>query len=362
MQHNNKSSRRSFVGKIAAGFLGTAIAGTASAKLFAGKIIEKSLLHPGNASDEFVSDKKFVPVMITPYQKNGQIDFDGLSKLIDFYLASGAKGLFANCASSEMYSLSEEERLELTRHVVKHVNGVVSVVSTGSFGDTAEDKATFAKKIYDTGVDGVITITSHFAKADESDDVLIKNYEKFFSLTGTIPMGTYECPSPYKRILTPYAFKYLLGTGRMVYHKDTTIDFEKVKAKIELSKNTRLEFYDACVANTMYSLQAGAKGMSAISGNLYPEILAWMCANAINPDRQEDVKYIQAQLTKTEDIIGQNYPLSAKYFLHKRGVPIAIKSRVNPESLTIQQKEALDETYKVFLGWCNRIGIKPASI
>ncbi len=208
----------------------------------------------------------------------------------------------------------------------------------------------------------MITITSHFAKADESDDVLIKNYEQLFTLTDNIPMGTYECPSPYKRILTPYAFKYLLGTGRMVYHKDTTIDFDKVKAKIDLSKNTRLEFYDACVANTMYSLQAGAKGMSAISGNLYPEILAWMCANATNPDRQEDVKYIQAQLTKTEDIIGQNYPLSAKYFLHKRGVPIAIKSRVNPEPLTTKQIQALEDTYKVFLGWCDRIGIKPASI
>ena len=362
MQHINKSSRRSFVGKFAVGLLGTAIGGTASAKIFTGKTIAKSLLNHGVATGDFISGKKFVPVMITPYRQDGKIDYDGLSKLIDFYLAAGAKGLFANCASSEMYSLSEAERLELTRHVVKHVNGAVSVVSTGSFGDTAQDKATFAKKIYDTGVNGVITITSHFAKADESDDVLIKNYEKFFSLTGTIPMGTYECPSPYKRILTPYAFKYLLGTGRMVYHKDTTIDFEKVKAKIELSKNTRLEFYDACVANTMYSLQAGAKGMSAISGNLYPEILAWMCAHATDPDRQEDVKYIQAQLTKTEDIIGQDYPLSAKYFLHKRGVPIAIKSRVNPNPLTAQQITALDDTYKVFLGWCDRIGIKPATI
>jgi len=362
MHHYNKTSRRSFVGKIAAGFLGAAIAGTASAKLFAGANVKKSLVHPDVAAGDFVSNKKFVPVMITPYQQNGKIDFEGLSKLIDFYLAADAKGLFANCASSEMYSLSEEERLALTRHVVKHVNGAVSVVATGSFGDNFEEKATFAKKIYDTGINGVITITSHFANADESDDVLIKNYEKFFSLTDNIPMGTYECPSPYKRILTPYAFKYLLSSGRMVYHKDTTIDFEKVKAKIELSKNTALEFYDACVANTMYSLQAGAKGMSAISGNLYPEILAWMCAHATDPDRQEDVKYIQAQLTKTEDIIGQNYPLSAKYFLHKRGVPIAIKSRVNPDPLTTQQIQALDDTYRVFLGWCNRIGIKAASI
>lgn len=363
MQHISKSSRRSFVGKIAASVLGTALAETSGAQGLVKKItVNISKNHEYSVAD-FVSNKKFVPVMITPYKQNGQIDFDGVSRLIDFYTAAGAKGFFANCASSEMYSLKEEERLALTRHVVKHVKGAASVVSTGSFGETPEAKAEFAKKIYHTGVNGVITITSHFAKEHESDDLLIKNYEKFFSLTDNIPMGTYECPSPYKRVLTPYSFKYLLSTGRMVYHKDTTIDFDKVKAKIDLAKNTRLEFYDACIANTMNSLQEGAKGMSPICANFYPEIVSWMCSNATNPDRQEDVKYIQAQLNKTEDtVIGQNYPLNAKYFLHKRGLPIEIKSRVNPDSFTAAQKQGLDDTYKVFLGWCDRIGIKPVTV
>jgi len=239
-------------------------------------------------------------------------------------------------------------------------NGRVPVVASGSFGDSFEDKAEFSKKIYHTGISAVIMITSHFAKQEDSDDVLIGNFDKFFQMTGNIPMGTYECPSPYKRILSPYVFKYLLGTNRMKYHKDTTIIFEKVKEKIELVGKNKLEFYDACIANTMYSLQAGAKGMSAISGNLYPEIIVWMCNNSTNPGRQEDVKYIQQQLTKTEDILAQNYPLSAKYFLHKRGLPIEVISRINTVPLTLQQTVALDDTYKVFLGWCDRLGIKPA--
>jgi len=87
-----------------------------------------------------------------------------------------------------------------------------------------------------------------------------------------------------------------------------------------------------------------------------------MCNNATNPDKQEDVKYIQAQLTKTEDIIGQNYPLSAKYFLQKRGVPIEVKSRVSTTPLSAQQMQALDDTYKTMLGWCERIGIEPAGL
>ncbi len=44
--------------------------------------------------------------------------------LIDFYLDAGVKGFLPIVLSSEMYSISEDERLELTRHVVRYVNGV----------------------------------------------------------------------------------------------------------------------------------------------------------------------------------------------------------------------------------------------
>jgi len=360
MQHENKLSRRSALQKLAAGSFGAVLAASIASKTFAR---EKKKVQPGNEPKKaFESGKKFVPVMITPYEKGGKIDYSALGALMDFYKAAGVRGFFANCASSEMYALADDEKLALTQYVVKRVNGAVPVVASGSFGDTIEAKAEFAKKIYDKGVSGVITITSLFANKDNSDDVLIKNYEKFFSLTGNIPIGTYECPSPYKRILTPYTFKYLLGTGRMVYHKDTTIDLEKVKEKIALSKGNKIEFYDACVANTMYSLQAGARGMSAISGNFYPEILVWMCNNSTNPDKQEDVKYIQAQLTKTEDIISQNYPLSSKYFLRKRGLPIEVSSRLSTSPLSPQLQQQLDDTYEVFKGWCDRIGIQPVKV
>ena len=61
-------------------------------------------------------EKKFVPVMITPFNLKAKVDLDAVSRLVDFYLAAGVKGFFANCLSSEMYSISEDERLELTTY------------------------------------------------------------------------------------------------------------------------------------------------------------------------------------------------------------------------------------------------------
>ena len=253
--------------------------------------------------------------MITPFNLKAKVDLDMVATLVEFYLAAGAKGFFANCLSSEMFSISEDERLELTQHVVKCVNGRVPIVATGSFGLTIEDKAEFSKKIFDTGINAVILITGHFANVDDSDDVLLRNFDKMLGLTGTIPLGMYECPAPYKRILSANVFKTLLDTGRFIYHKDTSIELEQVKAKIEVSQGHEgFEFYDAHTPNAMYSLQMGAKGMSSISGNFYPEVMVWMCNNANNPEKQEEVKWLQAELTKVDPLIHQAYPMSSKYF------------------------------------------------
>ena len=309
------------------------------------------------------NEKKFVPVMITPFNLKAKVDMDALSSLIEFYLAAGVKGFFANCLSSEMFSISDDERFVLTKHVVDHVHGAVPVVATGSFGATIEDKANFTSKIYDTGVDAVIMITSHFANMEDGEEALVKNFEKMFRLTGNIPLGMYECPAPYKRIIPAETFRTLLQANRFVYHKDTSLTPENVKAKLDVireMKNSSLEFYDAHAPNTMYSLQQGAKGMSAISGNFYPEILVWMCNNATDGDKQQDVQWLQSEITRVDPLIHQAYPLSAKYFLQQRGLQIETISRSYVFDLTGEQKKILNEIHTSFLSWCERLNITPA--
>jgi 4-hydroxy-tetrahydrodipicolinate synthase len=310
-------------------------------------------------------DKKFVPVMITPYNLKAEVDLDVVTTLIEFYLAAGVKGFFANCLSSEMFSITEDERLNLTAHIVKQVRGRVPVVATGSFGMTIADKALFIRKIHDTGIDAAIMITGHFAKEEDADDVLLRNFEQLFQATGDIPLGMYECPAPYKRIISPAVFRQLLSANRLIYHKDTSITHENVQAKLDILKetnNTSMEFYDAHTPNAAFSLQLGAKGMSSISGNFYPEVMVWMVNNATNPDKQEDVKWLQEELTKVDPLIHIAYPMSAKYFLQKRGLPIRTISRAVANKLTPDQRNTLDDIHNRFEHWCERLGIQKVDV
>jgi len=308
--------------------------------------------------------KKFVPVMITPFDVKARIDLDAVSVLVEFYLAAGAKGLFANCLSSEMFSITEDERLMLTQHIVRQVNGRVPVVATGSFGVTIAEKAAFTRKIFDTGIDAAIMITGHFAKESDSDEVLLNHFEEMFNLTPNIPLGMYECPAPYKRIIGTDTFKTLLEANRLVYHKDTSIEPAQVMAKLQVLKemDNQLEFYDAHTPNALFSVQSGAKGMSSISGNFYPEIMAWLVNNANNPALQTEVSWLQQELTKVDPLIHIAYPLSAKYFLQKRGIPIRTISRALAVKLTPDQSNALDALYDRFGYWCEKLQIQPVDV
>ncbi|MFC0775233.1 dihydrodipicolinate synthase family protein [Terrimonas alba] len=310
-------------------------------------------------------DKKFVPVMITPYNLKAEVDPEVVSILVEFYLAAGVKGFFANCLSSEMFSITENERLDLTAHIVRQVHGRVPVVATGSFGLTIDDKALFTRKIYDTGIDAAIMITGHFAKEEGSDEVLLRNFEQMFEATGNIPLGMYECPAPYKRIITADVFRRLLEADRLVYHKDTSITHENVQAKLDVlheTGNTHLEFYDAHTPNAVFSLQRGAKGMSSISGNFYPEVMVWMVNNATNPEKQEEVKWLQEELTKVDPLIHIAYPMSAKYFLQRRGLPVRTISRAVATKLTPDQRSTLDDIHHRFEQWCEKLDIQKVDV
>ena len=299
----------------------------------------------------------FIPVMLTPFKDNGDIDFEGLTQLTELYLQAGAAGLFANCLSSEMYELTEDERLAITRHVVEVANGRVPVVATGTFGGAIAEQAEFAKKIYETGIQAVIVITSLLADADESDEVFMERMNELLHLTPGVIYGLYECPVPYKRLVRAKDLGELAATGRVVYHKDTSLDIDNVKSKIAATQGQRFGVYDAYMEHAVASLQAGSAGLSCIQGNFFPEIIVWLCANYNNPDQQASVARVQQMLIETMPVIHYAYPTVAKYYLQKRGFPISIYTRRKVEECTAEVKTEVDALYERVEALSTELGI-----
>ena len=291
-------------------------------------------------------ERKFVPVMLTPFKENGEIDFDGLTSLTELYIQAGAKGLFANCQSSEMFYLSDEERLSIVKHTIKVADGRVPVIAVGNFGTTIAEQADFIRKIYDTGVKAVIIVTGLIAEENESNEVFDERIFELFNLTGKIPLGFYECPQPYKRLLSAQQLEKFVATGRIVYHKDTCLDIEMVKDKLKVTNRIdAFGLYDAYAVNAVASLKAGAAGLSCIQGNFFPELIVWLCNHFDDINAKGTIDKVQQFLTDNMDVIHYAYPVVAKYYLQKRGINISTFSRTNTETFTSEIKDKVDCLY-----------------
>jgi len=292
-------------------------------------------------------NKKFIPVMLMPFHEDETIDYGALGALVDLYLAAGAGGLFANCLSSEMFELSREEMLESVSFIVKRVNGRVPVVATGTFEDAVEKQAEFVIEMYGTGVDSVIIITGLLAKEEESDEVFHANVERLLALTGDVPLGFYECPVPYKRVLSAEFLGKLAATGRIKYHKDTSLDISSIHAKIAATREVEgFGLYDAYMVHAVESLKAGSAGLSCIQGNYFPKMIAWLCEHYDDRSQKDRVDKIQQFLIDNMDVMHYAYPASSKYYLKLSGFDIGTTCRRKDiEELDVDVRRRLKELF-----------------
>ncbi|MEY4382789.1 MAG: 4-hydroxy-tetrahydrodipicolinate synthase [Bacteroidota bacterium] len=287
--------------------------------------------------------KGFIPVMLTPFHSDGSIDVDALSVLTEQYISWGAAGLFANCLSSEMFELTQNERLQLVETVLKTVDGRIPVVATGTFGKTIEEMADFSNQVWQLGVDAVIVLNNLLVDEEEGDEVFLERLKDWMQLTPGVNFGFYECPVPYKRLISSKVLQTLLPSGRFIYHKDTSLALEQIKEKVQISKNGNLGIYDAYMVHAVASLHAGVNGLSCIQGNFFPELIVWLCKNFDNPDVKKNVEAIQSFFIETMDVIHHTYPISAKYVLSKRGFDFNLTTRREVGELTVEQKSKLDD-------------------
>ena len=271
--------------------------------------------------------------MLTPFTATNHVDISGLERLTALYLDAGSNGMFANCLSSEMYQLTDEERLLITQTVVKCCRDKVPVVATGTFSRQLSTNAEFIKRIYDTGVQAVILISSMLVEPDENEEVLKWRLEQLLELTADIPLGVYECPIPYKRLLSPALMTWMAETGRFVYHKDTSCNSPAIYRKADAVKDTGFGLYNADTTTALDSLDAGFRGISPISGNFYPEPYSYLLREYWANGRTDELNQLHALLTMMDRVTHNYYPYAAKVFLQRRGLKIETNTRIPAETL-----------------------------
>ena len=289
------------------------------------------------------------PTMVTPYTKEGKVDYKGVEALVEWYWKKGCDGIFAVCQSSEIFFLTLEERVNIGKTVVEKAKALaevdktrkpMKVVVSGHVSDSFEDQVEELTAMSGVGADALILISNRMDIANTTDEKWIEDLHKLIEkIPANMPLGVYECPKPYKRLLTKKMLEACKATGRFAFIKDTCCDAEMIKERIEVLKDCDIGLYNANAQTLLETLRAGADGYCGVMANFHPEIYKWLFDNA---DKKE-AELVQAFVCMTAFTESLAYPATAKYYVNAHeGIKIEPISRaVDCNLITEYQKSCL---------------------
>ena len=269
------------------------------------------------------------PVVITPFTPDNTIDWEGYARLIDWYIANGSHGLFAVCQSSEMLFLTLEERRALARFTVEHVAGRVPVVASGHISASVEDQKAELRAAAEAGVDAVVLVTNRLAAADEDSSVFRRRMDDLLgALPSDMALGLYECPAPYRRLLTDEELSWCAQSGRFAFLKDVTCDLDAVKRRLALVQGTPLAINNANAAIAWPAILAGGHGFSGVMNNFHPDLYRWLMDHGrAHPELAAELDTFLVLAAMSE---GMGYPKLAKHYHRRLGTIGSVHSRAVP--------------------------------
>ncbi len=280
--------------------------------------------------------------MITPFTEDNKIDYDAVLRIIEWYDKMGVTGIFAVCQSSEMFFLDSEERYELGKFVIDNTPKHMGVIVSGHVAESPDDQVREAQKMIDAGADSYVFISNQFAKENESEDVAKKSIEYLLDHVEAESFGVYECPYPYKRILSPELLKWCADTGKFAFLKDTCCDLDLIQAKCSAVEGTPLKIFNANGATLLESLRMGCAGYSGVMANFHPDLYVWLVNNyEKEPEKAEKMMNF---LGAASTIECQVYPVNAKYHMNLEGVPMTLVTRSkDPREMTKSRKLEIEQ-------------------
>lgn len=265
------------------------------------------------------------PTMITPFTDDNHVDYAAVEQLVEYFAASGCDGIFALCLSSEIFHLSDREMRSMMKFIADKNNGRMSLIASGHTSLDVDVQIDQLKGMVDTGAEQAVLILNRLAAEHEGEDTVRRNCEKIFNALPEVTFGVYECPVPYKRMVSNDLIRWFAQTGRVGFIKDTCCNLEMIKGRLQAVGNSGIQLFNANTATLLDSMRAGAAGFSGVMANFHADLYAALYRFYRENDPRADK--LQACLTIASAAEGKLYPVNAKYHLRFNGIQAGIRAR-----------------------------------
>lgn len=209
--------------------------------------------------------------LITPF-RDGKIDFEALSGLIEFQIGGGVDALLINGTTGESATLTEAEKREIISFAVSEVGGRVPIIAGTGSNDTHK-AVELSKFAYDVGADACLAVTPYYNKASEVG--LIKHYEAIAD-AAEMPIILYNVPSRTGVNIPLSVYEKLSEHKNIVAVKEanpSVSDFARLSARC--GKN--LDLYSGNDDLILPCLSLGGNGIISVISNALPRQTGDIC-------------------------------------------------------------------------------------
>jgi 4-hydroxy-tetrahydrodipicolinate synthase len=128
--------------------------------------------------------------MVTPFNKDGAIDWDGVAKLAQHLVDTGHDGIAVNGTTGEAPTTKSSEKLEIIK-VVKSVVGEKITVLSGAGDNETSYTVEQAKRSQDAGADGLLVVTPYYNKPPQAG---IEAHFRAVAAATDLPIMMYDIP------------------------------------------------------------------------------------------------------------------------------------------------------------------------
>lgn len=206
--------------------------------------------------------------LVTPFSKDGRIDFNSLHAIVENLIAGGVDHLCVLGTTAETPTLSQKERLEIVKAVISQVNGRIPIM----VGCSSNCTATVLEQIGDFQIDGIDAILSAVPYYNKPSQEGIYRHFAEIAKASAKPIILYNVPGRTGVNMTAATTIRIARDFRNVIGiKEASGNMEQIKEIIAGAPDS----FHVIAGDDSLALEAirnGAAGVISVIGNAIPKL------------------------------------------------------------------------------------------
>lgn len=205
-----------------------------------------------------------ITAMVTPFGKDGAVDYGRLRAIVEEQVAGGVEGICAVGTTGESPTLSPEEHHKVIEKTIEYAGGKVAIVAGTGANSTSEALSLTCAAISMGGADATLQVTPYYNKPNPEG--LYRHFAAVADLG--LPVILYNVPGRSGREIPLDVVARLAKHPNVVAIKEAAGSVDRVSAIKDLAPDFTVLSGDDSLALPMISV--GAEGVISVASNVIP--------------------------------------------------------------------------------------------